>query len=66
MDKQVHSLKPVYYNITVPISGQEADEVVINGEEYSWSFATTEDPNVHIRDKLVDESTFHAEDEEDE
>jgi len=63
-DIEKASLKPVYYNITIPISREDVDEVVLSGAVDRWRFVAQEDDNIYVRVKIVDESTFHAEDEE--
>ena len=53
-------VKPIYYNITVPVS--EGDCYAINdGEEFSWSFCTNEDANIHIRTRIMNEVEWNEE-----
>jgi hypothetical protein len=56
-------VKPIYYNITVPVS--EGDCYAINdGEEFSWSFCTNEDANIHIRTRIMNEIDWNEEEGE--
>ena len=45
---------PIYYNITIPVSEGDGDDLR-HGEEFSWSFCTKEDENIHIRTRIISE-----------
>jgi len=54
---------PICYNITIPVSGKESDELT-RGEEYSWIFNTLEHDGVIVRARLVNEEKYQAGDYE--
>lgn len=55
-----YSENPVYYNITVPVSEDDAHSIV-EGEEFSWLFTAKEDDNTHIRVKMIEQELYNEE-----
>ena len=58
-----YSEKPVYYNITVPVSEDDAHRI-LEGEEFSWLFTAKEDDNTHIRVKMIEQELYNEEEGE--
>ena len=58
-----YSEKPVYYNITVPVSEDDAHRI-LEGEEFSWLFTAKEDDNTRIRVRVMEEGLYNEEEEE--
>ena len=56
-------VKQIYYNITVPVSEGDGDDLR-HGEEFSWSFCTKEDENIHIRTRIMNEIDWNEEEGE--
>mgnify|MGYP003666510710 FL=1 len=62
-NKEAEKITHFYYNITVPVSETDADDIV-RGEELSWTFNTKEDENVHVRVRMIEQEAFNEEEGE--